>query len=68
MAPSLRDEVNRSLNTTVSPLFLGTMTADDKEKRYKGLIDELMIYDVPLTQNQIAELIKRDESENAEAK
>jgi uncharacterized protein (TIGR03067 family) len=61
-------EVNRSLNTTVSPLFLGTMTADDKEKRYKGLIDELMIYDVPLTQNQIAELIKRDESENAEAK
>lgn len=64
----LVSEVNRSLNTTVSPLFLGTMTADDKEKRYKGLIDELMIYDVPLTQDQVAELIKRDESENTGTK
>ncbi|MDB5347083.1 MAG: cell surface receptor domain protein [Schlesneria sp.] len=50
-------EVRRALNTAVAPLMLGTYGNDiEPEKRFVGVIDELMIFDVPITQEQIQSL------------
>jgi hypothetical protein len=54
-------EVKRVLNTAVAPLMLGTFGDDEEpEKRFVGLIDELKIFGVALSSEQVSDVMAED--------
>jgi len=51
--------VSRTLDTTNGPITLGTYTTGSTYFAFSGLIDELAVYDVALTEEQVARIANR---------
>ncbi|WDI39879.1 LamG-like jellyroll fold domain-containing protein [Bremerella sp. P1] len=51
--------VSRTLDTTNGPITLGTYTTGSTYYAFSGVIDELAVYDVALTEEQVARLANR---------